>query len=146
MRRARRTWYQGRNVSVSLKDCASTREGSHRQAATTDLDVKRHGRGANLVAITGFVPVDFMNSPRNPSELPKPYTCHSDPHKQCDYCRIKVLLRHQAALYLYLVNYISLTDGSQMPLVRDGLTSAVSTNVMPSSTSVLYAPKLSSFW
>ena len=49
---------------------------SHRQADTTDLDVNRHGRGANFVAMTGFVPVVFMNSPKNSSEVPKPYTCH----------------------------------------------------------------------
>ena len=45
------------------------------QASTTFCSQNRHGSGANLVAMTGCVPVCFMKSCRNSSDSPKPYTC-----------------------------------------------------------------------
>lgn len=50
---------------------------AHLQASTTELEVKRHGSGAYLVAITGEVPVSRMKPPMNCSDSPKPYTCGS---------------------------------------------------------------------
>jgi bifunctional N-acetylglucosamine-1-phosphate-uridyltransferase/glucosamine-1-phosphate-acetyltransferase GlmU-like protein len=43
-------------------------------ALTTEPDVKRQGRGANLVAMTGDAPFLRMNSPVSSSDLPNPYT------------------------------------------------------------------------
>lgn len=48
-------------------------------ASTTESEDWRHGWGANLVAISGRVLVSFMKSPRNSSDLPKPYTCSQRP-------------------------------------------------------------------
>ena len=42
-------------------------------ALTTESDVKRHGKGANLVAITGEAPFLRINSPVSSSDLPNPY-------------------------------------------------------------------------
>lgn len=56
------------------------RVATHLQASTTEFWVKRHGRGANLVAMAGAVPVCRMNSPMNSSENPKPYTCNAPLH------------------------------------------------------------------
>lgn len=103
---------------------------SHRQADTTDLDVNRHGRGANFVAMTGFVPVVFMNSPKNSSELPKPYTCHHGTSGVA-HSRKKLMIEPLMGDCYCLVWRVHLKRRSlaSMP------TSAVSTKVIPSSTS-----------
>ena len=49
---------------------------AHLHASTTVPEVKRHGSGAYLVAMIGRVFVSRMNSPRNCSLRPKPYTCN----------------------------------------------------------------------
>ena len=53
---------------------------SHLHASTTVPEVKRHGSGAYFVAMIGRVFVSRMNSPRNCSLRPNPYTC-TMPHK-----------------------------------------------------------------
>ena len=52
------------------------------QALTTAPEVKRQGSGAYFVAMIGRVLVSRMNSPRNCSLKPKPYTCAWSPEVQ----------------------------------------------------------------
>lgn len=64
----------GQCCMYSPMRCSPRRLRLCRHATLTDAPVSRHGSGANLVAITGEVPVEAINSPRNSSLLPKPYT------------------------------------------------------------------------
>ena len=59
-----------RSLAVACVRCTLT----YLQASTTFCSLKRQGSGANLVAMTGCVPVSFMKSCRNSSESPNPYT------------------------------------------------------------------------
>ena len=56
-----------------LRPVESNQE-AHLHASTTAPEVKRQGSGAYLVAMMGCVLVSRMNSPRNCSLRPKPYT------------------------------------------------------------------------
>lgn len=49
-------------------------QAAHLHASNTAPEVKRQGSGAYLVAMMGRVLVSRMNSPRNCSLRPKPYT------------------------------------------------------------------------
>jgi len=73
-------WYIAKQVKqrslcdYSFGECI-TRQLRTLQASTTEFDVNRHGRVANLVATIAlsWVPVDLMNSPKNSSDFPNPY-------------------------------------------------------------------------